>query len=150
MRARVIRHVPVISAARFGVLMIAVSSCATPRPTAPVTQEQVALNPYDSKDDRPAILLTAKLAGRLGSNGRCIIVGAEGAVVTPLWPEGTEVMRRGSETVLVLPGGRGTAVVGEKVSLGGGSLPASQRERLPEWVKRHCPELYFAVSFVGD
>lgn len=115
-----------------------------------VTQEQVALNPFDTAASRPEILLSARLDGTLGSNGRCVTIGTANGSVTPLWPEGTEVRREANRTLLVLPDGRGTAEFGQRVRLGGGAFGPADRNRLAEPARSACPEVYFAVSNVAE
>jgi hypothetical protein len=126
------------------------AGCATKSlPAFTASQSQLALNPYDSPGNRPDILLTGRTNGRLASDGRCITLATRNGAVTPLWPGGTRIESRGRKTVVILPDGRGTAVVGGEVRLGGGALPASQREGLSDFVRRSCPGVYFVVSNVA-
>jgi hypothetical protein len=119
-------------------------------PANEATQDQLAFNPFDTADSRPEIFLTGKLSGRLASNGRCIVVEADGGSVTPLWPEGTELRRDGDRLVLSLPDGRGTAALGGRVRLGGGAFAEVGRERLAAWVASACPQIFFAVSNISE
>lgn len=123
--------------------------CTTPSSSPSATsEEQLALNPFDRVGSRPEILNTAQLTGRLSSNGRCVTVETPTGAATPLWPEGTVLRQEAGRTLVVLPDGRGSAVLGGKVKLAGGSFAASQLEALPGWVKGSCPNNYFTVSNV--
>jgi hypothetical protein len=127
------------------------TACATsPAPVDAVTGEHLALNPFDRIGDRPGIMLTGEATGRLSSNGRCLVLGSGTEARTLLWPEGTRVERRGADTVIVLPDGRGTAVMGKYVRLAGGAFPASQIGALSEAVRQSCPNSYFSVSRGSD
>jgi hypothetical protein len=115
-----------------------------------VTQDQLALNPFDTVASRPEILLTGKLTGRLRSNGRCLVVEAGAGPVTPLWPEGTVLRRENGGLTLELPDGRGSAKLGSRVQLGGGTFAAAGEGRLAGWIRGSCPQLFFAVSNASE
>src|SRR3954468_14648451 len=115
----------------------------------PMTEQQLAFNPNDREGNRPEILLTGAVTGRLMTDGKCVILKTAAGDVTPLWPEGTRLRSNGGVTSVVLPDGRGTAPIGAKVRLAGGAFPASQHEALSEFAKSACPDDYFTVSSIG-
>lgn len=127
----------------------AVASCATVQETAIVDDVHMALNPYDTIDNRPGIMLTAQLQGRLESNGKCIIVRTATRTVTPLWPEGTIIDRSSRKQRIVLPEGRGAAAFNRQVSFGGATLPASRSFVVATSTRDLCPQAYFIVSTIA-
>jgi hypothetical protein len=132
-------------------LLLAPSACMTSDvPMNDVTQDQLALNPFDTAASRPEILLTGKLAGRLRSNGRCLVVYGGSGPVTPLWPEGTVLRRENGRLLLQLPDGRGSAEIGSRVQLGGGAFAQSGEGQLAGWVRGSCPQVFFAVSNTSE
>jgi hypothetical protein len=133
------------------VAILTLPGCMTdaPPPAEP-TQQQLALNPFDTPESRPEILLTGKLTGRLATDGRCVTVETASGPVTPLWPGGTELRRQGKQTFVVLPDERGTASFGQRMRLAGGSFPASERDRLASFARTDCPQVYFVVSNVDE
>jgi len=131
-------------------MIAALAGCAASgRPAAIVTEAQLALNPHDRPGQRPEIMLSGLLAGRLVSNGRCLTVVTGRGAVTPLWPVGTAVRKGSGGTEIVLPDGRGTAIVGQRARLAGGSFAASQAGELSPPVRTSCSSPYFAVSTVN-
>ncbi|MFN3944563.1 MAG: hypothetical protein ACK4K7_06515 [Allosphingosinicella sp.] len=94
-------------------------ACAT-TPSTPITSDQLVLNLADTPEARPDIFLTARLSGRLVSNGTCIVVRTRSAEVTPLWPVGTRLQSNGTTAEIILPDDRGRVKIGDHVVLSGG------------------------------
>lgn len=127
----------------------ALGGCMTPAaPSTAVTAEHLAFNPSDEPGARPDIVLTARMQGMLGSDGRCLVVRQDGEAVTPLWPGGTTLRESGGRTVITLPHDRGQATIGERVTLSGGAFAVADVGRLADDVRRRCPAPFFAVSTV--
>jgi hypothetical protein len=118
-------------------------------PLSEVSEDQLALNPFDTMANRPEVFLTAGLIGRLSSNGQCVILGTSRGAITLLWPEGTQLRREGGRTLIVLPDNRGVGVYGSEVRLGGGVFQESERGLWSKTVRQNCPERAFAVSTIA-
>jgi hypothetical protein len=109
------------------------------------TDADLVINPYDTIADRPDVLLTAQLSGRLLFDGRCVVVQTAKGPVVPLWPEGTQVVVKDDRQVITLPEQRGSVAIGGKASLSGAAFSASDTARLPT-VSASCAHTFFAVS----
>ena len=111
----------------------------------PLHEDNLLLNPYDRIGNRPEVLLTAQLKGRLTFDGKCLQVTGTNSSVTPLWPEGTKVENSENEKRLILPDNRGSAKIGSTVSIGGAAFLDEQSAQLPANPER-CPRPFFGVS----
>lgn len=133
---------------RFIVAMAASSflaSCAAIAPSD-LTGARLAFNPFDTPEDRPMVLNTASVTGRMGVRDACVVIETDSGPMTPLWPVGATLDPDG---VIALPEGRGTTRLGTKVLLTGSAVAEGQESQSIELIPALCPRPYFATSTIG-
>lgn len=130
------------------VVALCLGGCATTafRDGRLISDADLATNPFDTITNRPDILLTARLAGHMVFDGKCVVVETANGPITPLWPEGSRVVTTGDRQAINLPDGRGSVVLGRKVSLSGSAYSSSDANLSAPKTRAGCPPTYFAVS----
>jgi len=121
------------------------ASCAA-IPPSDLAGARLAFNPFDTPEDRPKVLNTASVTGRLWVRDACVVIETASGPMTPLWPVGATLGRDG---VIELPEGRGNARLGAKVRLTGSAFAQGQEPRSVELIPALCPLPYFATSNIG-
>lgn len=127
--------------------MLGLGGCMTTAGSGRLATDAVLVtNPFDTVANRPGVLLTARLAGSLTFDGKCLVVKTPGGPVVPLWPEGTRIVDRDGRHIVTLPDNRGSVTIGGRAALSGSAFSASDKARLPPTALETCPPDYFAVS----
>jgi hypothetical protein len=111
-----------------------------------VPKLQLAFNPFDTQVNRPDVLLTGGIAGRLHVEGSCVQLRTRSEKLTPLWPGETTISNANGRLEIVLPDGRGRGAIGQRVKLSGSSFPTDESAKLAKMLPKGCSSNLFAVS----
>lgn len=124
---------------------ISICTCGCTTSSSTGTIPKIVLNPLDTPSNRPDILLSGGLSGRLTVHQNCVVLSKYGAKITPLWPVGTILNQAGKRLQILLPDQRGQSKIGNRVKLSGAKI-SSDDTSIVASLPPGCPSSQFVVS----